>query len=79
MINSRQGLPRLPEAHHQQVKEAWPLPTDEACPMFQPEDQVDIKVFGKKHMLSPPWEGPYEVLPSEQKRNLPGFLQAMPK
>ena len=52
--------------------------------MLPPEDQVDLKIFRRKRVPSPHWEGPYEVLLTSytaisQKKNSPGFLQAMAK
>lgn len=82
MTSYIQGLTSMLEAYRQQVKEVWPPPTDKSCHPFCTGDQVYIKVFKRKHVLLPWWEGPYEILLTtytviKKKKSPPGSMQAM--
>lgn len=62
MNSYRQKLTSILEVYGQQVKEACPTPCDKTCHPFGAGDWAYIKVFRRKQVLSPHWEGPYEVL-----------------
>ena len=51
MTSYIQKLTSILEAYRQQVKEAWPPPSDKACHPFRPGDRVYIKAFRRKHAL----------------------------
>lgn len=60
-------------------------PTDKPCHRVRPREQVYIKVFRKKHVLSPRWKRPYEVLLATsiaikiKEKSPPGFMQTTSK
>ena len=78
MTSYRKKLTSLLEAYHQQVKEAWPPPSDKLCHPFGLGVQVSIQDFRRKNALSLRWEGPYEVLLSTHTA-IKGSMEATPK